>query len=65
MKKLYYLLIAVVFFGLTTMVSCKQQEKPAEEAIEEIEEAIEEIEESIEEMEEAIEEAIEEEEGQE
>lgn len=53
MKKLYYVLIAVAFFGLTAMVSCKGQEKPAEEPIEEV---IEETEEVVEEAEEVVEE---------
>lgn len=58
MKKLYFVLIAIAFFGLTAMVSCKSTEKPAEEPVEEVIEEVEEAEEEVEEV-------VEEEEGQE
>lgn len=37
MKKLYFIFIALAFFGLTALVSCGGTKKPAEEPTEEVE----------------------------
>ena len=61
MKKLQLLLVALALIGFTAFYSCApKQDKPAEEATEQVEEVVEEAEEVVEEAEEVVEEAAEE-----